>query len=105
MSSTIPSYAYFASLLFALVGLLFWDFKSKLALFDDPIALLRVMGVSLGFFLIWDISGIVLNVFHTNTRFTIGLNIISPDLPIEELLFLLFLSYIVLLATRASQKR
>jgi len=63
-------------------------------------ATLAAIGSAVGFFLIWDIAGILLGIFNTNTRYTIGLNLFTPDLPIEEVFFLTLLSYSVLLLTR-----
>lgn len=55
------------------------------------------------FFLAWDIAGIWLKVFSTNQRYVLGLYLFTPDLPIEECFFLILLTYVILLVTRAVQ--
>lgn len=62
------------------------------------------LGVLLGFFLLWDICGIILGIFRTNPTYTVGLNIFTPNLPLEEVLFLILLSYVTLLTYKASER-
>lgn len=105
MSSTLSSYAYLICLFFGLSGLVFWDYLGTVAVFSNAKATFKILAIAVGVFLVWDILGIALDIFHTNTAFVSGLHIVSPDLPIEELLFLLFLSYFVLLVDRVWTKR
>ena len=48
-------------------------------------------------FLLWDICGIILGIFRANPQYTLGLNLITPNLPIEEVLFLTLLVYVTLI--------
>lgn len=100
MSSTIHSFTYLASLLIGLSALTAWDRYKRIALFQNPRAAIKVVGISVGFFLVWDILGILLNIFHTNTKYVSGAFFFTPDLPLEELLFLTFLAYFVLILDR-----
>ena len=100
MSSTIPFYVYLASLLFALTALVIWDYSKKIAIFKNGLAAFKVIAFSVLFFLIWDILGIILNIFHTNDRYVSGVFLFTRDLPLEEIMFLTFLSYFVLILER-----
>lgn len=76
------------------------DKKYTLALFWHRNITLAVVLSGVLFFLAWDIVGIVLGVFSTNQAWVTGLYIITPDLPIEEFLFLILLNYQVVLLWR-----
>ena len=105
MSSTFSSFAYLASLLVALAVLVIWDSYKHIAFFNDPRASFKVVGISVGLFLLWDILGIALNIFHTNVDYVSGAFLFTPDLPVEEILFLTFLSYFVLILGRLRIKQ
>jgi lycopene cyclase domain-containing protein len=105
MSSTIYSFTYLASLLIGLAALTGWDYHKRIAFFKNPRASILVIAISVGFFLVWDILGILLNIFHTNTHYVSGLFILTPDLPLEEILFLSFLTYFVLILDRLRMKK
>lgn len=81
-------YYYLIFLLFSLGGLLFADYKHKLFFFRFPRTALKIYAAGLGFFLTWDITGIVLSVFSTNQEWVSGLHFFTPNMPVEELLFL-----------------
>lgn len=59
-----------------------------------------IIAVSVGFFLAWDVTGIILDVFSTNQQWVSGLYVVTPDLPVEEFLFLAFFSYLVIIFWR-----
>jgi lycopene cyclase domain-containing protein len=101
----MPSYLYLLCLLGGLGGLAFLDYRLKLLLFarDTPQAPRWVAGsiiLSVLFFLLWDIVGIMLAIFWTNPAAVIGISLGSPNLPLEELCFLTLLSYLSLLMSR-----
>ncbi|MEE6273766.1 lycopene cyclase domain-containing protein [Georgenia wangjunii] len=57
-------------------------------------ALVLVAGVA--FFLAWDVAGISLGLFFRGeTPYMTGL-LLAPELPVEELVFLTFLSYLTM---------
>ena len=90
-------YSYLSFLIISLIGLGLIDRRWRLVMFDAP----RTAGVSLallvGFFVCWDLAGIGLHIFSTNQTYVSGINLGSPNLPLEEILFLTLLNYVVLI--------
>lgn len=93
-------YVYLLTLLVSLSGLATLDKKYGLALFWDLKKTLIALLAGLLFFLVWDVAGIVLGVFSTNQAWVSGLYVGTPDLPVEEFLFLILLNYQVILLWR-----
>jgi lycopene cyclase domain-containing protein len=85
---------------FSLTGLALADFRYKLVLFWRPRQMALVLTVAVGFFLLWDITGIVLDVFSTNPAWVSGWYVITPNLPVEEFGFLTLLNYQIMLLWR-----
>lgn len=81
-------YWYLAALLFSISGMMYMDYTYKVAFFYRPKFFTILLGIFLAFFLTWDVTGIVLNVFSTNPEWVSGIYFITPDLPLEEFLFL-----------------
>ena len=101
MSFLYTHYAYSLILLISLAGLAIVDWRWKLVASrgtTERQALMATILSLLGFFLVWDILGILLGIFFTSTRYTLGLNLVTPNLPIEEIGFLILLIYSVLIA-------
>lgn len=90
-------YSYALILVSSLLGLGLLDWRHKLALFDAPRATALTIMLSVCFFLSWDVVGIHLRIFSTNQEYVSGLHLLSRDLPLEEVGFLVLLSYVVLL--------
>jgi len=61
-------------------------------------ATITTLLIGVSFFLVWDIAGIMLGIFSTNPRYVFGLNFFTPNLPIEEVLFLTLLIYVSLIS-------
>jgi lycopene cyclase domain-containing protein len=101
------SWTYAAILLVSIGGLMLCDRRWKLVAFRNKNAqkatLLTIL-VLLALFLAWDIAGILLGIFYTNPRYTLGLNIVTPNLPIEEVFFLILLIYSVLIIDAATKR-
>lgn len=99
---------YLVVLTVSLCGLWLCDRRWKLVAYQSSAAAkkatLQTILIGVSFFLVWDIGGIMLGVFSTNTDYTIGLNLITPNLPIEEVLFLTLLMYVSLLTVAASSR-
>ncbi len=93
-------YYYLVLLLCSILGLIYADWIYKLAWFRNPHQAGACFAFALVFFLVWDIVGILLGVFSTNQALVSGLYIGSPDLPIEEFLFLGLLTYNVVIVWR-----
>jgi lycopene cyclase domain-containing protein len=92
------SFVYLFVLLVSILGLVGIDRKQNLALFRSPLPTVISVGIAVIVFLIWDIIGISLGIFFRgSTPFLSGL-LLGPELPLEELFFLILLSYNTLLA-------
>ena len=94
----LSSFLYLALLIVSILGLVGIDRKHNLALFRSPKATLVSVSVAVVVFLIWDIIGISLGIFFRGgTPHLTGI-LLAPELPLEELFFLILLSYNTLLA-------
>jgi lycopene cyclase domain-containing protein len=100
-----PRYGYFLLLLVSLTCLVFADIKYRIALRVSPRRTLITIGLSVIVFLLWDIVGLASHVFATNPRYVIGLNLVTPNLPIEEVLLLSVISYVTLLGLLLVRRR
>lgn len=106
-------YAYSLILVLSLFGLWLCDRRWHLVAYQPSSgakhATVMTLIIGVGFFLVWDIAGIILGIFSTNPRYVLGLNIFTPNLPIEEVLFLTLLIYVslisVVVASRWQAKR
>lgn len=79
-------------LLCSIAGLGILDYRFKLAVFYKPKQALSILAVAIGVFIIWDIAGIMTNIFRIGeNNLLIGLHI--GEFPVEELLFLVLLNY------------
>ena len=96
----MQSYAYLVTLLFSLTCLTALDYRLKLAWFWNWRKVLVCLGLTLIFFLTWDITGINLHVFSTNPAWVSGVYFFTPNLPLEEFLFLTLLGYLTILLWR-----
>ena len=96
---------YPALLLVSLAGLAVIDRTHTLAFKRDARRAASTIAAAVGFFLLWDICGIGLNIFYAaDTTYRSGL-MLGPSLPVEEVLFLSLLSYTVLIAWTYVSKR
>lgn len=99
------SFFYLFALLISILGLVGIDKRHNLALFRYPLPTLISVSISVVVFLVWDIVGIALGIFFRgSTVFLSGL-LLGPELPLEELFFLILLSYNTLLAYQLFAKR
>ncbi|PFG30636.1 lycopene cyclase domain-containing protein [Paramicrobacterium agarici] len=84
------------------IGLLDWRFR--LALWRSPARSAAIIIVSVAFFAVWDVAGIALGVFrHTESQWATGI-LLAPHFPVEELIFLVFLSYLTLVMLSGSTR-
>lgn len=101
----MTSYLYLAILIFSIAGMSTLDYRYKLAFWHNKNQTLKTLGLSILFFIIWDALGIKLGIFfHGNSNYALPLRI-APEFPIEELFFLLLLSYTTLLTWRFMGQR
>ena len=91
---------YLIALLVSLGCLALIDWRYKLAFWHDAARTFKVFVVSLAVFLVWDVAGIVFDVFYIGpSEFVTGI-VLAPELPIEEMFFLSLLTYTALLVWR-----
>lgn len=96
----MQSYAYLLVLLVSLSGLTYLDYERKLAWFWDARKTAIILLFNLVFFLVWDVANIAAGIIATNPEWVTGWYIVTPNLPIEEFLFLTLLGYQTLLLWR-----
>ncbi len=100
MEGPALSFLYLGALLVSIAGLASLDFKHKLALGKSK-AYRCLLIISVAFFLVWDLAGIALGIFFRgNAGHLTGITL-SKELPIEEVFFLIVLSYSALLLLKA----
>jgi lycopene cyclase domain-containing protein len=98
------NWIYLLLLLGALCSLSLIDYRYRLALFYKPKRTALVLGVAVLLFLLWDIAGVQLGIFFIGqTNYLTGLSIF-PEVPIEEVFFLLLLNYNALLIWRGGAR-
>lgn len=98
-------FLYIALLLISIAGLGAIDHKQKLALFANPLPTVISVAVGVVVFLIWDIVGIALGIFFRGPAPHLSGLLLGPELPLEELFFLILLSYNTLLAFQFFARR
>ena len=88
--------AYLAVQLVSFAGIAVIDHRWKLAAFRSPAATGLTVTAAVSLLLTWDVLGVRSGVFFRGqTDFMTGLQI-APEIPVEELVFLTFLSYLAL---------
>lgn len=93
------SLLYLSSLIVAIVGIGLLDWRHKLAFFGG--ARVRsgvILAVSVLFFLGWDLVGISEGVFFRGSGPWMTGILLAPELPLEEVFFLVVLSYSTLIS-------
>ncbi|MGW9826527.1 lycopene cyclase domain-containing protein [Brevibacterium pityocampae] len=90
------SWAYLACLLFSLAGMAILDLRHRLFWFADARRAAIVHGLGLAAFLAWDGLGILTGIFHRgDSPYMTGIDL-APELPLEELFFLVFLCWLTM---------
>ena len=72
------------------------DHRWRLFLFARPARALLVVGVGVVFFLVWDLSAISLDIYRRGESPAMTGLELAPDLPLEEVFFVLFLCYLTM---------
>ena len=99
------SFAYLAALIFSILGTGLIDKRHGLALFVSPIPTIISVFIGVAVFLAWDLVGIELGIFFIGPAEHVTGMLIAPELPLEELFFLILLSYSTLVVYRLAEKR
>ena len=90
------SLLYAGALAVSIAGMALLDRRSGLFFAADARRAAIVLAVGVAFFLVWDVAGIALGVFFRGrTPYMSGL-LLAPELPVEELLFLVLLVYVIM---------
>jgi lycopene cyclase domain-containing protein len=87
---------YLIGLLFALSGMVVLDLRYRLFFAKAPARAAIVLLVGVAFFLSWDAAGVHLGIFFRgNLALLTGLQL-APEIPLEELFFLILLCYLTM---------
>jgi lycopene cyclase domain-containing protein len=100
MERTQVSFLYLLGLICAIAGLALLDFRHNLA-FAKNARYFCVILFAVAFFLTWDYAGISLGIFFRGETSLLSGFLISEELPLEEIFFLILLSYNALLLLKA----
>ena len=93
------SLVYLASLLVAILGIALLDWTHKLAFFGGfRIRSGIILVASVIFFLAWDLVGISEGIFFRGSGPWMTGILLAPELPLEEVFFLVVLSYSTLIS-------
>lgn len=77
------------------------DYKNRYALFNDWRRTLKTIIPAILVFVLWDIAGIISGIFSDGDgKYRSGIQL-GPHFPIEEILFLMLLTYTSLILWRA----
>lgn len=91
------SFVYLGLLILSELGTIGLDFRHKLALGHSLRAGLLALSSGLAFFLVWDLAGINAGIFFEGAKNLLCGVELAPNLPLEELFFLLLLCHSSLL--------
>ena len=103
MEGAEVSFLYLGALLVSITGLATLDFKYKLAIAKSKKYLCLIL-IPVAFFLTWDLAGISSGIFFRGNAAHLTGILLSSELPLEEIFFLILLSYSALLLLKASTR-
>lgn len=104
MADALVSLLYLGALLLSMSCILVIDWRFSIFVFRDPLRAALVLAAGLAFFLVWDLAGIRLGIFlHGPAPYMTGI-MLAPELPLEELFFLLFLCHLSMVLTLGAQR-
>ena len=96
--------AYLAAILVSAAGIALLDRRWRLAAWSAPGRTAAAVAIGTAFFLAWDAVGIATGVFvKGDSSAFLGIDL-APHLPLEEVFFLAFLSYLALVLWSAAQR-
>jgi lycopene cyclase domain-containing protein len=94
------SWAYLATLLLGLGCMLLVDRRWDLVLWADARRALVVVGAGVVLFLGWDLAALELGLYRRGGSTAMTGVEVAPDLPLEEIFFIVFLCYLTLVLHR-----
>jgi len=104
MEGSALTFVYLGLLLISITGVALLDFRHRLAFAVKPKAAALVLAISTAFFLGWDALGVTLGIFFRGQTELLTGVLIAPEIPLEELFFLILLSYSTLIAFTAIER-
>lgn len=87
---------YLVALLVATGCMALLDHRFRLVLWRAPWRAVLTLGIGIGFFLAWDLAAIAAGHYGTGESPLLTGVMLAPELPLEELVFVTFLSYTTL---------
>jgi lycopene cyclase domain-containing protein len=94
------NFLYLGALLVSIVGMIVLDVRFKLFFAASWARAAIVLVVGVAFFLAWDVAGITLGIFFRGNPDLLTGVVLAPELPVEELFFLVLLCYTTMNAFR-----
>jgi len=89
----LTPFTYLAAIVLSITGLYLLDRRHKLAFASSPKAAALSIAIAVALFLVWDLIGIALGIFFRGDAPHLSGLLLAPELPLEELFFLILLSY------------
>jgi lycopene cyclase domain-containing protein len=84
---------YLAGLVVSIGGVAVLDARYRLFFWRSPLRAAAVMVIGLVFFMVWDVAGVHLGIFFIGTTPLLTGLLLAPDVPLEELFFLVLLCW------------
>jgi lycopene cyclase domain-containing protein len=88
---------YLGALLISIGCMVLLDRRFTLFFWRAPGRAAAVLAIGVAFFLAWDVAGISLGIFFREVNDISTGVLVAPHLPIEEVVFLAFLSYLTMI--------
>ena len=101
----IVPFLYLIALIVSIIGLGLLDLRHDLAIKRYPLPTLLSVSIGVLVFLVWDLVGIHFGIFFRGDAEHLTGITLAPELPLEEVFFLILLSYNALLAYQFFAKR
>ena len=92
--------AYLGTLVLGSGCMALMDHRWRLVLWADVRRALVVVGAGLVLFLAWDVAALRLGLYHRGESTAMTGIEVAPNLPLEEIFFILFLCYLTLVLHR-----
>ncbi|WP_157009038.1 lycopene cyclase domain-containing protein [Agromyces laixinhei] len=90
------SFVYLGVLLGAIACMVLLDLRFRLVFAADGRRAAIVLTAGVAFFLLWDLAGIALGIFYRAENAVSTGILLALELPLEEVVFLIFLCYLTL---------
>jgi lycopene cyclase domain-containing protein len=98
------SILYLVVLVAALGSMTLLDRRLALFFWRDAWRATVVTAIGLVFFVVWDLAGIALGIFERGASPISTGVLVAPELPIEELFFLVFLCYLTMILIMGARR-